>query len=186
MATEIHLDGGLGVRELPRTAECEPGVGLLDLTPIDEGLAEDPVLVANAVADTGDAHGGQGIDEAGGEPTQAAVAEAGFDLLGAQGGQVEATGGHGPLGDLVEVRGHQGVAELAAEQVLRRQVADDFGLGGAVVAQGLQPAGHQVVADGAREREVLVVDGGTGQRHALAGIEFAKELTDEAVDREGR
>ena len=122
-------DGRLRVRELPRAAQREPGVGLLDLPAVDEGLAEDAVLVADAVADAGDAHGGERVDEAGGEAAEAAVAEAGLDLLGAQRRQVEAAGGERLLGDVVEVGGQQGVAELASEQVLRRQVADGLGLG---------------------------------------------------------
>ena len=75
---------GLGVRELPRRAEGEPGVGLLDLAAVDEGLPEDAVLVADAVADAGHAHGGQRVDEAGGQPTQTAVAQTRLDLLGPQ------------------------------------------------------------------------------------------------------
>ena len=173
---------GLGVRELPRRPEGEPGVGLLDLAAVDEGLPEDAVLVADAVADAGHAHGGQRVDEAGGQSTQTAVAQTRLDLLGPQRGQVDAALAETLLDDLGQPGGEQRVAELAAEQVLGGQVRHALRLGLGLAAQRLQPAGHQVVADRTGQRQVLVVDGAGGQGHALAVVELAEELTDEAVD----
>ena len=161
VTAEVHLDGGLRVRELPRGAQPQPRVRALDLAAVlVEGLPEDAVLVADAVADAGHVHGGQRVDEAGGQPAETAVAQPGLDLLRAQGGQIQTAELKALLGDLAEVRRHQRVAELAAQQVLGRQVADGLGLGLTGLAARLEPAGHEVVLHGAGEGEVLVVDAG--------------------------
>ena len=173
----------LRVRELPRRAEREPRVGQLDLTPVDEGLPEDAVLVPDAVADARHVHGGERVDETGGQAAEAAVAEARLDLLSAHGGDVDAALLERVLGHVHEVGGQQVVAELAAEQVLRGEVAHHLGGGGPAPGTGLQPGGHQVATDGLGEREVLVVDGGARQHHALPEVELGQELLDEPVDR---
>ena len=87
---EPDPDPHLRMRELPRRPVGQPGVGLLHLLAVLEGLPEDPVLVADPVSDRGDAHGRQRVDEAGGQPAESAVAKARFDLDGAQGVQVDA------------------------------------------------------------------------------------------------
>ena len=96
---EATVTARLGVRELPRRAEREPRVGLLDLLAVDEGLAEDAVLVADAVADARDAHRRQRVDEAGREAAEAAVAEAGLDLLRRAASQVEPQAASASVGD---------------------------------------------------------------------------------------
>ncbi|WP_454227643.1 hypothetical protein [Propioniciclava flava] len=126
------------------------------------------------------------FDEASGQATQAAVTETRLDLLVAQRRQVDPAQRETLLGDVGQVGGQQRVAELAAQQVLRGQVADDLRLVLLRLAAGLQPPGHQVVAHGGGERQVLVVDAGTRQCHALIGVQLVKELADEAVDGKGR
>ena len=132
MTGEIDGHRRLGVGELPRRAEPQPVVGLFNLAPVHEGLAEDAVLVANAVTDAGHRLGGQGVDEAGSQTPQAAVAQTGLDLLGAQVSQVQPALVHGLLGDLGQPTGQQGVVQLAAQQVFGRQVAHGLRLGVAV------------------------------------------------------
>ena len=129
VTAELDLDSCLRVRELPWATERQPGVRLLHLAAVDERLAEDAVFVADAVADTGDTHRREGVDEAGGEPSEAAVAQSGLDLLGAEHRQVEPAGCERLLRDVVEVGGQQGIAELPSEQVLRGEVADGLRLG---------------------------------------------------------
>ena len=178
---DAHL--ALRVGELPRVAEGQPGVGHLHLSVVLEGLAEDPVLVADAVPDARDVHRGERVDEAGGEASEATVAEPGLDLLGAQGGDVDAALVHRDLGDVLQVRREQVVAELAAEEVLGREVADGLLLGLATAGPGAEPVGHEVAAHGAGQRQVLVVDRRLGQLDALAVVELGEEGLDEAVDR---
>jgi hypothetical protein len=75
VAVEADRVGGVRPLELPRVAEGEPVLGPLDLPAVVEALLEQPVLVADAVAEAGDAQRGHAVHQAGGEAAQAAVAE---------------------------------------------------------------------------------------------------------------
>src|SRR5207302_9616716 len=90
--------GQLRVGELPRAAEAEPLVGLLDLGAVDGDLAEDAELVPDAVADGGDAERGQRVEEARRQPAEAAVAQPRLALPGGQGVAIEAQVGQHPAG----------------------------------------------------------------------------------------
>ena len=74
----------------------------LDLPAVADGLIEDAELVADAEAHRGDLQGGQGIEIAGGEAAQTAVAETRFFLFIEDGVQVEFQVGHGGAGLLFE------------------------------------------------------------------------------------
>jgi hypothetical protein len=172
----------LRVGELPRRAERQPVVRLLHLPAVDEGLPEDAVLVPDAVPDRRDVHRRERVDEARGQPAEAAVAEAGLDLLRPQLVQVDAEVRHRLLGDLRQVGGEQRVAELAAEQVLGGQVPDGLRLRLALPGERLDPPRHQVVPHGAGQGEVAVVDGRALQGDALAEVELPEELPRERRD----
>lgn len=179
---EVHLDGTLGVRELPRVTEAEPRVGQLDLTVVDEGLAEDAVLVADAVSDARHVHRRQRVDEAGRQPAEAAVAETRLDLLGHEGVDVDAALVHRLGGDVLQLGRKERVLELTPEEVLGGEIADHLLRLGPAAHPGLEPAGHEVVTDGLGQGEVLVVDGGPFEEHALGHVELAEEQLDETVD----
>ncbi len=181
-AAELDGDGVLRVRELPRVAELQPRVGLLDLPAVLEGLPEDAVLVADAVAHARDRHRRERVDEARREPAETAVAEARLDLLRAQRGQRDAELPETLLDDGVEVGGEDRVVQLPAEEVLRRQVADGLGLLVPLLGQRRHPPRLQVVAHRAGEREVLVVDRAAGQADALPVVQLAHEVADEGLD----
>src|SRR5918996_206031 len=66
--------------EFPRMAHGEPVLDVLRLPAVPEALAEKPVLVADAIAEGGDADPRQAFEETGGEPAQAAVAQRGVGL----------------------------------------------------------------------------------------------------------
>ena len=70
-------DGFFGMLDLEGSAVCLPAVGLLALEAVDDFLAEEAVLVIDAVAEAGHVRGGQGFQEAGRQSAQAAVAESG-------------------------------------------------------------------------------------------------------------
>ena len=73
---EGDADAVIRTTDQPRIIVGEPVVGDLDLTALREGLAEEAELVMDAVTDGRDIHRGQGVQEAGGETAEAAVAEA--------------------------------------------------------------------------------------------------------------
>ena len=65
----------LGPLELPGVAERQPVLGIFVLPAVDDHLAEQAVVVADAVAVRGNAERGHAFHEAGGEPAEAAIAE---------------------------------------------------------------------------------------------------------------
>src|SRR5512134_3628810 len=79
---EVHDERQLGVYDLPRIAEAQPVVRLLDLVAVVDMLLEDAVVVAEAVADRRQLQCRHGVEKTGGEPPEAAIAErrVGFDV----------------------------------------------------------------------------------------------------------
>ena len=146
-AVEPDAEPGAGPRDLPRVAVPEPAVGHLDLGAVHDPLVEDPVVVAQAVAVRGVAERGERVEEARGEPPQAAVAEAGVPLRLAQVLErvAELLERLLALGGEVEV--DQAVAERAADQVLEREVVDALGVLLVVPVLRADPALDHPVAD---------------------------------------
>ncbi len=70
----------LDALDLPRKAFAQPGVGFLDLVAVLDALMKHAVVVANAVADDGQAEGRAAVEEAGRQAAETAVAEAGVML----------------------------------------------------------------------------------------------------------
>ena len=141
---------GCGNSHGPPNASQESGN--LDLAPVDEGLAEDAVLVADPEADARHVHGRQRVHEAGRQPTQTAVAQPRLDLLRQQRRQVDPTARQTLLDNLAQTGGQQGIAKLTAKQILRGQVTDHLRPRLTTPARGLQPVRHQVVPHRARQR----------------------------------
>src|SRR5690606_10497338 len=90
MAAELDLDGPLGPRDLPRIAESQPFVGLLDLPAVDDVLMKNPELVADAVGERRYLERRERVDEARRETAQSAVTQARLRLLGEQRLEIEA------------------------------------------------------------------------------------------------
>ena len=74
-AAEVDVVDHLGPLELPRVAERQPVLRIFLLPAVLDDLAEQAVVVADAVAVGGDAERRHAFHEAGGEPAEAAVAE---------------------------------------------------------------------------------------------------------------
>ncbi len=116
----------LGAFEFPRVAERQPVIREFELPAVLDDLLEHAVVVTDAVAVRGNAERRHALDEAGGEPAEAAVAEAGVGLERAQAVEIDVQFGeriaHG-FGDaeVVEV-----VEQQAADEEFERQVVDAF------------------------------------------------------------
>jgi hypothetical protein len=110
--------------DLPRITFLEPGIRVLDLPAVLEVLAEHPVVVAQAVAESGVVEGRQRVEETGGEPPEASVAEAGIRFLLDDGVEVEAEHLHRLACGVEKSGGDQIVDHQSTEQVLHRQVVD--------------------------------------------------------------
>ena len=103
-------------------------VGLLVLESVHEGLAKEAELVVDAVAEAGHVHGGERIEEAGGEASQAAVAEGGVGLLHGDLLEVGAELGEDRFGVAVEAEVGEVVAEGAAHEEFHGEVVEPLGV----------------------------------------------------------
>ena len=123
-AVERHLHAFVEARHLPRVWTAQPVVRLLPLPAVLDRLPEHPVLVAQPVAHGGELHGRHRVEEAGREPAEAAVPEAGVGLLLQEAEPVEPFLRDDLPRDRLEQQVHDIVRERAAEQELHRQVVD--------------------------------------------------------------
>jgi hypothetical protein len=110
--------------DLPRSAVCSPIIRLFALVAVDERLPEQAELIVDAVTVARIGQTRKGIQEAGCEPAQAAVAEGRIGFRLEDVGQIEAhvLGGFGA--DVVQAEITQVVAEKPADQEFHRQVMD--------------------------------------------------------------
>ena len=173
-----------GAVDLPGVGPSEPVVGPLDLPAALDLLAEDAVLVAQAVPDGGDGEGGHRVEEAGGEAAEAAVAEPGVGLLLAEPVEVHAQ----PPGRLAHERLDEEVDEVVgrrpADEELHREVVDLLGVLAVVDLPGLQPALGEQVAERPRQRLEPLARGGVPgpddvvehQVPVVGGVRVAGEL----------
>ncbi len=128
-AAERHLDRFARPDDFPGIGLSQPVVGMFDLEAVLDRLPEDAVLVAQAIAHRRNLQRGQRIDEAGRQPAQAAVAQAGVRLgldhflpvLPRVGLQVVAD-------ELLDSQIDDVVDQRAADQELHRQVVDPLGV----------------------------------------------------------
>jgi hypothetical protein len=121
-AAEADHPAQLRALDLPRVAALEPVVRHLDLAPAGDLLGEHAVLVAHAVAERRQAQRGEGVEEAGGQSAQSAVAQRRVGLALEHVGQRRAGVGAGLAQRVVQAeRGHR-VAQRAAHQEFHRQV----------------------------------------------------------------
>ena len=160
MAIEADRVDRIGALELPGIAEGEPVLRPLDLPAVVEPLLEQAVLVADAVTVGSDAQCRHAVEQAGGEPAQAAIAQGsvGLDLEHRLG--IDAERAHGLRGRLVEAEIAQGVGEQAADQEFEAEIVDPLAVGVVDGAGGGHPAVDETIAHGQGQREEPVVPGG--------------------------
>ena len=145
-AAELDLDGLAAARDLPRVLPAQPVVRMLALPAVLDRLPEHAVLVAQAVAHRRKLHGRHRIEEAGGQPSEAAIAEPGIGLLLDQAEPVEAALARGALDERMQHQVRDVVGQRPADQELHRQVVDPLRVFLIVGAQGLDPALRENVA----------------------------------------
>ncbi len=153
VAVELHREQHLGSCELPGIAVTQPVVRVLDLPAVLDALTEHAVLVADAVAVAGQAQGGDGIQEAGSEPAEAAVAERGVVLHLTDHVVFEADLAHGLAALVHETEIEQAVGERAADEEFQGQVIHALGVGVVIGAHGFHPALDEALAHGVGERQ---------------------------------
>jgi hypothetical protein len=149
MAAEADRVRDLRALELPGVAGGEPVLGQLDLPAVAQLLPEDPVVVADAVAVGRHLQRRHALHEAGGEAAEAAVAQAGIGLEGAELLEIDAQLLERLTRDLGEPEVPEGVHQLPPDEELEREVVD------ALRPLAIGPAGrlHPVARDLVARRE---------------------------------
>ena len=167
-AVQVDLDPVLRAGDLPRVRTTEPVVRVLPLPAVLDRLPEHAVLVAQPVAHGRQLHRRHRVEEAGREPPEAAVAEAGVGLLLEEAEPVEVVLRDDLPRDRIEQQVHDVVGERAADQELHRQVVDPLRVLALVGLLGAYPSLGQDVAHGASEGlEAFARSGGRGSEDAV-------------------
>ena len=125
-AAEADRVNHLGTFELPRVTEVQPVLGLLLLPAIDHGLTEQAMLVTNTVTMGRDTEGRHALHEAGGQTTEAAVAQRSIRFEQANALQVHAQLSQCFTSDVQQAKVAQAVIEQSTDQELERQVVNPF------------------------------------------------------------
>jgi hypothetical protein len=171
---ELHSEGVLRTGDLPGIAESKPIVRFFDLITIADALMEHSVVVADAVAVSRQLERGHGIEKAGRQTSQSAVAQSRFlfqipDLL-----HVVTELEQRLLALLEELEVDQAVAKRASDQEFERQVVDSFEVRILVVGPPCRdPAFDEPIAHHPRQRDVQVSLGrmardlGLGEGHVV-------------------
>ena len=115
---------------------------------------EHAILVADAVAVGRQRQGRQGVQEAGREPSQAAVTETSIPLRFAQVFELVAELVHRLRRRVEKPEIHEAVSQGTPHQELQRQVVDALGIVGVIGLLGADPALDETVAHGEREAEI--------------------------------
>ena len=121
-AAEGHLVVPAGVDE--PALRRDPGVGDLPLVEVPEQLVEQAVVVVEARAVAGQVQGRDGVQKAGGQTAQAAVAQGGLPLLLLDFGQIQAVTGQYRPRLVKEPQTDEVVGQQLADKKFRRDVVE--------------------------------------------------------------
>src|SRR5277367_340773 len=160
MTTEVNLDGTLRPANLPWISVAQPVVGELDLPSVVDGLLEDAELVADTVADCWHAQRGHGVQIAGRETPEAAVAQPRLALLLDDVVYIEAELGHRLAERRFETQIQQIIGQVRPHQELGREIANYTHIVFCVALEGFDPSGEDTVTHGVGDgSEVVALSG---------------------------
>src|SRR5204863_1443256 len=147
-AAIMDVVGEFGARELPGIPEGEPILGEFHLPAVADDLAEEAVVVTDAVAARRDAEARHALHQAGGEPPQSAIAERGVRLGAAHAVEIDAEIAERRLDDLGHAEVLDDVGEQPPDQEFEREVIDALAAAGVTGAVDREPAMDNAVAQG--------------------------------------
>ena len=127
MPVEADFLGQLRPGKQPAFAAGQPEIRQLGLPAVHQLLAEDAVFIQQGIAHGGDRGGGEGIQKAGGQSPQAAVAQPRIRLQLIQRLQLDAEFLQHPPGLLGQVQVIQGVFQRPAHEELHAQIVHLLG-----------------------------------------------------------
>ena len=179
----MDLHGVLGIGDLPDVAAGQPVVRHLDLIAVHQLLAEQAELIADGAAHGGQLQRGQGVQIAGGQAAQAAVAQAGLRLLFKYDGAVDAQLVQGlHVVFLVDEVDHV-VVQRAAHQELGAEVIDLFGLLLLADVAGIAAALHDLVAHDHGQGLILLLGRGVADLAGKLGAQLIDDTVLDLLDR---
>ena len=149
-AAEGHRHAFRGPHDLPGIRIGEPVVRPLLLPAVSNFLLKDAVLIAQAIAHRRQLHRGHRVEEAGGETTETAIAQAGVRLLVKDLPPLAAVAFETRSDDRIEQEVHHVVAERTADEKLDRDVIDPLRVLARIGLVGAQPTVRKNVSDRAR------------------------------------
>ncbi|KAF5040732.1 hypothetical protein DSECCO2_530350 [anaerobic digester metagenome] len=184
-AVDGHDDGLVAAFDLQGHAFGHPVVGPFDLAVVLDGLLEQAVFVVDAVAAAGQVKGGQGVEEAGGQASEAAVAErrVAFELPDFL--QFEA-----PLPQQFDARVLDAhvvdvVPQATPQQIFDGEIIHALGPGVAVALPGFEHPVHEAVAQGPGQGHGHVTVAGLGAGLAQGVRDVVADGTGKGVGVEG-
>ncbi len=151
--------GNLGPLEFPGVRERQPLLGEFLLPAVLDDLAEQPVIIADAVTVSRQAEASHALHEARGEPAEAAVSESGIGLDRAHLIVIDAEVAERTRHDLGEAQIADDVVEQPADQKLQREVIDALAALCEARPVGGQPAVNDAVAQRQRGCDEPVAPG---------------------------
>ena len=152
-AIEPDLHGLGRPNDLPGVGTDQPVVGMLDLPPVLDLLAEHAVLVAEPIADRRDLQRRQRVEKTGRQPAEPAIAQPGVGLFVEQSlPVVPGVGSEVVADEFLDLKVGDVVRQRPADQELHRKVVHLLRVLALVRAFGQQPALGQQVADRAGHR----------------------------------
>jgi hypothetical protein len=158
-AAEMHVVDHFRPLEFPGVAQAQPDVGVFLLPAIVDDLAEQAEIIADAVAHRGDGKCRHALHEAGGKPSEAAIAQRRIRLALPQRIEADAEIAERHLIDRQQPHIVERVGEETADQEFEREVIDPLAAGVVALLFRDQPAMHDAVAQRQRGRHVPVVLG---------------------------
>ena len=167
-AAETDLTVHVGTVKFPRNSQSQPVLGVFLLPAVLHHLAEQPVLIADAVAVGGHVEGCHAFHEAGGEASEAAIAEGGVGFGDAQPVEIDVEAGEGCPHRVHLVEVVQVVEQQTADEEFQGKVIDPLG---AVLVGGVdagEPAIDDLVAQRVGGCHHPVTVGGDGSPFADA------------------
>ena len=166
VAVERDLDGVRRTGDFPGVREAQPVVRLFFLFAVHDLLAEHTVFVADTHAGGREFERCHGVEEAGSQAAETAVAETRVDFLFAEFFERHADFVERFSNGAFDVEVQHGVAERTADKEFEGEVVDALDVFVVVGVLGLDPAVDEAVADGVSDGEELLV---VGHGHLVTG-----------------
>mmetsp|Transcript_68254 Transcript_68254/g.107243 ORF Transcript_68254/g.107243 Transcript_68254/m.107243 type:complete len:472 (+) Transcript_68254:1031-2446(+) len=126
LTVETHGVGDVRARNLEGATVADPKVRAFHLAPILDLLFKHAVAVSDTIAPARERKGGHGVQEAGGQPSQATVAQRRVGLFVEEILQFHAETMESFLEGLLKIQIRNGVLHVAANEILSRKVVSSL------------------------------------------------------------